>query len=196
MTTVYFPHARTAHKYVTNPNTKMKGGIVAAILESLNYNEYKDIVDPVLQSYMFNPNEPDRLYPAQALLDVYKIMEEHPNAMFNFVAIGKQVAESLEFPPSVTSIPEAIATLNSNYKTMLVDFDESEFYNVKVIEQRRLQIRDNNPYPHDMVFGYIYTLVNRFLPEGTVASIKRIYDNPDNPNTGGATYDVTWEPSQ
>lgn len=184
---------RTAAKFVTSPDTTMRGSIVAAVLDSLNYENYRHIVDPVLAEHDYDVLEPDRFYSAQMLLDVYKTMEDNSDAMFNFVAIGKQVAQTVEFPPEVTDIVSAVGTLNTLSRYMLQGYDEREDYEVAQLDEAHLQIRDNNPYPHDMVFGYIYTIVHKFTPEGKTASIKRIFDNPDAPNQGGAVYDVTWK---
>lgn len=179
-------------KFTTSPNASMLGAIVLAIMESLNYQEYRHLVDPVFAEHGIQEIDPEAYYPAQVLLDMYKMMDGQGNSMFNFVAIGKQVGDNLEFPPEVTTLADAVAGLNDMYRSMLRDFDESELYEFTQVDEQHLVIKDNNPYPHDMVYGYIHSLARRFAPQGARPKVQRSYDNPSDPNAAGATYDVTW----
>ncbi len=179
-------------KFVTNPQTKMLGSVVKSVLDSVQYENYKHIVDPVFEKNGIKSIDPEKHYSAQVLLDMYKSMTEQPGAMFDFVAIGKNVAQNIDFGSDVQTISEAIHALNGLYQIMLINFDVSEEYEIEVISDNHLRVRDNNPYPHDMVFGYLHTLSNRFRLEGTYPTIKREYDVPDNPDDGGAIYDITW----
>ncbi|PJF21616.1 MAG: hypothetical protein CUN56_10160 [Phototrophicales bacterium] len=179
-------------KYQTNPESEMIGISVASVTDSLQYEEYRHIVEPVFKAHGIEKVDPQAWYPWQMLLDIYKLMKNAEGAMFNFVAIGKQVAQAVPFPVEVTNLVEAMYSMNEMYKASVRNLDESELYDVKQLSESRIEIRDNSPIPHDIIYGYIYTLAHKFAPENTYPKIERVFDNPDDPDSGGATYHVTW----
>lgn len=179
-------------KYQTNPKSEMVGLAVATVTDSLQYEEYRHIVEPVFEKHSIEKIEPEKWYPWQMLLDIYKVMKDEGGAMFNFVAIGKQVAESIPFPSEVTNLVDAMYGMNEMYKASVRNLDDSELYGVERVSDSHVKVRDNSPIPHDIIYGYIFTLAHKFAPEGAFPKIERIFDSPQDPDAGGATYNVTW----
>lgn len=182
-------------KFIAAPNATVPGTVVHAMFTSVNYDEYKGVVDSAFKQAGFDgvqDIDPDSHYPVQMLLDISKILDAHPNSMFNFVAIGKKIAENLYVAQDAQTVEGIVTVLNKAYH-LHNDFDESELYTVLRVYENGGTIRDNTPYPHDMVYGYIHTLAQKCSPDHLIAIIVREFDNESDPDAGGATYDITYE---
>mgnify|MGYP006909114666 CR=1 FL=1 len=67
-----------------------------------------------------------------------------------------------------------------------------EGYQLEQVSDRHLRVTDNTPWPHDLIYGYLYAIVRQFKPDDSTPSITHIYLNPNNPDADGAVYDITW----
>jgi hypothetical protein len=184
-----------ARKYETNSKTMGTGAGMLAYFTSLQADEILPIVTPIMANYgmtSMNDVDPEGWYPMQMSLDMFKAIEAQPNAMTNMVSLGMKMTEHMPVPEQVDGMIEAMHVLNAMYDAGIQNFSESEKYDITQISERHVQLVDNNPYPHDLIYGFIYGIARRFMPEDASLTVKRTYDNPEEPNAGGAVYDVTW----
>lgn len=178
-------------KFQTNPEAEMRGATVEAIFTSLNYEQYSDMIDPIFKAHGITKIDPEKYYPAQVVLDLYKAMAKKGNSMFDFVAIGKEVATNLELPAHIKTIPDAVNFLNDMYGIQLRNYNKEEGYVVTKSTPTHIEVRDNTPYPHDMIYGYLYTLAHRFAPKGKRVTVQREYENKNKPDQGSGFYTIT-----
>lgn len=182
-----------AKKYQSHPNAQVMGVSLLTITNSAQYAEFEHIAKPIFSRYGVEQIDPYAQYPMQLMFDLFREMQESGGAMFNFVAIGKQFAQGIPFQPEVTTLTQAMQVMNAMIKSTHGDVDESELYTVEQVKEDHVRIRDNTPMPHDIIFGNLHTLAQKFAAEGKFARVERIFDYPDDPDAGGATYNITWE---
>lgn len=179
-------------KYTAKSETEIVGQAILAVFESIQYNEFKPVVDKVLAQYGVKTISPDTWYPLQMLLDIYTAMTNMGNTITNFVSIGMQVINTSPFPPEVDSIFKAIEMLNFVYDINVRNFDEQDKYEINILSNQHIRVVDHSPFPHDLVYGYFYAIAQRFRPSGTHPNVVRTYLNETHRNDDGAVYDITW----
>jgi hypothetical protein len=178
-------------KYVaSSPEAEVVGQMLLAIVESV----YSERIMPVLEQHGITDVDPAKWYSWQTVLDFSKTLaSDASTAMGNLVSVGMKVSDASAalLPPEVDSIPAMFSILNTLYNTV-VRSHNGEGYEFKVLGDRHVQLVDNNPMPHDLVYGIVYGFARRFNPPGGALTVKRDYLNPDSPDADGAVYDITW----
>jgi hypothetical protein len=163
-----------------------------AYFRNFNSAEVKPYLDEILQKYGLKSIDPDKWYPSQLALDLYKLLVKKAGGMFDLVAIGMQMVEDAPYPEKVDSIHTVMAMLPEGYKMGIRNYPPDEGYVIEHLGDRHVRVHEYLPYPHDIMYGYIYGLARRFAPKGTNLSVIRTYMVPDDPDAGGAVYDITW----
>ncbi len=180
-------------KYVTSPDAEMFGGALQAFTNNLNAELRRPLLDKVLEKYGLDEIDADGWLPTQFALDFYKLLSEEGDEVFDLVAIGMQFVETAPYPPEVNSIETAMKALNEGYKMSIRNYPPEEGYTVEVLGPNHVRVVDHCPYPHDIMYGYIYGLTKRFRPENAIYRVRRTFIDEANPDESGAIYDITWE---
>lgn len=176
-------------KFVTTPETEILGQAILAVTTSINYDDYKPFFEAGLTKYDYDVNiDPEKWYSLQMLLDIYKSMYDAPNAQSNLVSIGVKVIEASPFPPEIDSIEKAVHALNVVYETYVRNYQPGHEYTVEAVSETQIKIIDHQPFPHDLIYGYMFAVGKRFAPQGKHAIIHRTYLNEDDPDADGAIY--------
>lgn len=184
-----------ATKYVTAPNVEATGMGMMSYFDNVQAAQIAPIITPVLQKYGYKSVKdikPDEWYPVQISLDIFKVLEENRNATVNLVAIGMRLVQDQPVPEYIQTIPQALELLNTIYDVSIRNFPESEKYDIAILADTHVRLIDNSPYPHDLIYGFIYGLSRRYAPAERPPTVIRTFQNPDTPNAAGAVYDVTW----
>jgi hypothetical protein len=179
-------------KYVTSPEAEMHGAAMQAYFKNLNSHDVKPYLEQILKKYGLTEISPNRWYPSQLALDLYRLITSQGGGMFDLVAIGMRMVEDAPYPAEVDSIQAALQGLNEGYKMGVRNFPSDEGYVIEELSQRHVRVYEYLPYPHDIMYGYIYGLARRFAPKGANLSVQRTFLVPNDPDADGAVYDITW----
>jgi len=182
-------------KYQTSKSAEITGWGLKSYFDSLVSDEVIPIIIPVLNQYgleSVDDIQTDGWYPIQLTLDMFKAIDKHSNASANYVALGMSMSTHAPMPEEIETIPHFIAALNDLYVFSVRNFPESELYEHEIVNDRHIRLVDNNPYPHDMIYGLVYGFVKRYAPANSEWTVTRTYKNPADPNADGAVYDITW----
>jgi len=156
-----------------DPDTK----VIGALLEAFFHCAQQDEIQPYLRTHDLTDVQPEEWYLLQPWLDVMsEIRTSANNAMFNFVSIGMEVAERIQLPPEWDDIPfeEVLLALDEAHRSG--HQGDAGGYEAEVVEERHVVMRSQTPYPDDFVYGFIYGLARRLLPEGSQYTV---YYDPD-----------------
>lgn len=179
-------------KFVTSPEAQMHGSAMQAYFKNLNSSDVKPYLEEILRKYGLKSIDLDKWYPSQLALDLYNLLVKKAGGMFDLVAIGMQMVEDAPYPANVDSIPMVMAMLPEGYKMGVRNYPADEGYVIEHLSDHHVRVYEYLPYPHDIMYGYIYGLARRFAPKGSDLSVIRTYLVPENPDDGGACYDITW----
>lgn len=175
-------------KYVaSSPESLISRRRVKALLMSMKGHEFADLI----RQNGFDHVVEEEWYPSQQVLDLLKNFAERANGPENLISIGVKMLETSGLPQEVNSVSTALHLLNQNTQRNSCNTVGTPFQIVQHAENR-IEVTDNTPYPHDVVYGYLYSICRRYLPKGSTFSIKRTYLNTDNPDADGARYHITW----
>lgn len=179
-------------KFVAQPETEILGQAILAVTQSINYDDFGGLFEAGLKQYNFpTVIDPEQWYPLQMLLDIYKSFYDEANASPNLVSIGMKVIEASPFPPEVDSVVTAVAALNSIYEYYVRNYEAGTEYQIETLSATEVRVTDHTPFPHDLVYGYMYAIARRFAPEGEHITVIRTFINDDEPDAAGAVYTFT-----
>ncbi len=172
-----------------DPETEVIGQAMLALVECVN----KDHILPILRRHGLEHIEPDRWYPQQLWLDVFRdVASNTSSALFDLVAIGIKFVETARFPEGIDSIEEALIAVNDSYQMNHRGGYAGEM-SVVIMGPRHVQVIDHTPYADDFTYGVIYALARRFRPEGTYPTIRHDDTAPCRKRgDDSCTYDITW----
>ncbi len=112
-----------------------------------------------------NP-EPGKWYNQQAWLNAFKEIADTigPRTLH---AIGRKIPDTAQFPPTITSVEEALASIDSAYHRNH-RYGRIGHYAYADAGERAARITCDNPYPCDLDQGLIEAMAMRFMPEGSI----------------------------
>ncbi|MGF1507327.1 MAG: hypothetical protein ACFB51_19705 [Anaerolineae bacterium] len=170
------------------PDSEILGFGQTALRESITRAEFEHMLD----KYALTEIDPEAWYPLQPLLDMYAEMDaDKGRSMQYFVSIGMKVVHI--FPEEVTGVVGALNFLNSTLTLSLRNYDyETCGYEIESLGDGHARVTEYTPFPHDMIYGYMYAIANTFSGEGRSPTVVRTYLNEDDPDSDGAVYDITW----
>jgi hypothetical protein len=179
-------------KYIASGGAEVIGSAMKNWFVGLNRDEYMPLIKPTLRRYGILDVRDDRWYPHQYSLDVFKIIAESgTNPAAHLVSLGMAYVETATFPPEINDTSSALLLLPQIYHLNIRNIPEHEGYEVALVAENHIQIRDRNPFPHDTVYGFIWGIARRFRArEDNFATLKRTFFNPADPDSDGALYDV------
>ncbi|MGF1507328.1 MAG: hypothetical protein GYB64_05590 [Chloroflexi bacterium] len=171
-----------------NPDAEVLGYGLSALGESITRAEFEHMLD----KYGLTEIDPQAWYPLQTLLDMYAEMDEDKSrSMQYFVSIGMKVVHVI--PEHIASIPEALDFLNAALAGSMRHYAVDTYnYRIETVEEGHARVIDYTPFPHDLIYGYMYAIANTFSGEGRSPTVVRTYLNEDDPDSDGAVYDIQW----
>jgi len=181
---------KTSKKFVSQPETLISGAGIGAITKNPLGDEVVKPAERVLAQYGISRIVDNLWYPDQLYLDMLKAIGEQPRGMSYFVAIGMNVIETAVFPPSINSLLAAFESFAVIHDLNKRNRAPEDTYTIRSISQTRIQVIDGTPYPHEVIYGFIHAMTRRFISPQQMFRLERTYLNPNNPNDGGALYNV------
>ena len=159
---------------------------------SIKRDEFLPLVLETFALHGIDDIEDKTWYPHQLTLDIFKLIEDKKlNSMDNLVSLGMAYVETAKFPPEINNVFSALTALSQTYNLNIRNVAPGEGYQVKQLSDHHIQIIDQNPFPHDTVYGFIWGIAKRFNTDtNNFPTITRTFLNPADPNSDGAIYDV------
>ncbi|ACF14128.1 conserved hypothetical protein [Chloroherpeton thalassium ATCC 35110] len=186
-----------------NPNVEVNGRTVLSLVNGLG--AFQDNGIRYLEMYGIKDVKSDGWYPQQSWLDAFKYISERIGTGTVFM-IGKSIPESSRFPPEINNIFKALGALDVAYHINhrlhgRVMFDPSTgkmeegigHYRYKRVDEKRIELTCDNPYPCDFDKGIITQMANKFKPGGSFIIME--HDKAHGCRNHGAetcTYTITW----
>ncbi len=182
-------------KYVAGENAQIIGFAMQAFKKSAAAPRIEPTFEKYMKQYDYESGEIDTAawYPLQLYFDICKDLKEHAEDFLILVSIGTKVIESAQFPPEVNSVATGMQMLMDTHHLNLKNVPDYDGYHSLVIKDNKVSFIEQTSFPHDVMYGYIYGLANRYKPEDKVAIVEREFLDPDNPDADGAKYTVTIE---
>lgn len=150
-------------KYIAStPSAEIIG---SGLLPFLTSGE-RDMFQHVLDKHRVTAFDPTAWYPAQVSLDLQNAIRQQPGSSSALVSIGMRVVEDAPFPP-MNSLEEAVTVFSQAYSMNLRGHVPDEGIHAKQVKPGHLAITNATPHSDELVYGYIYALVNRFKPAGS-----------------------------
>jgi hypothetical protein len=179
-------------KYISQPENEMIGANALAIISNINAEEIRPITETIFPKYGVTEIAATDWYPVPMVMELYQLLDKLPNSGPNFVAIGIKVVDTGVFPPNIQTVHDAMNLLAASTDMALRNCDTTGWWKVDVLSPTHIVVEENTPYPHDLLYGYIYGLTRRYKPKEAGFKVIRTFKNEADPNADGAVYDITW----
>lgn len=174
-------------KFVTAANGEVLGASMLALPACLKANE----IMPLLQRHGLAEIDPQKWYPQQGILNLYRDIEEgRSNVSENLVSIGIKSVETMGFPPEVNTMQSMIMAMAGSYDQVHRNIQPGEGTWGRLVGENHAQAILNTPYPDDVFYGYYWGLMKKYTPAGMRFRIAMAENN--DPELPGTLYDITW----
>jgi hypothetical protein len=179
-------------KGIAPDGTEILGQTFDAFNLSISQEEIRPHFDAVLKRYGIAEIDPEAWYPLQLMFDSYQEVQDGTGDSLILVSVGMKVIEAANLPDEIDSIASGIQLLMDIHHANLRNVPDGDGYANLDVQEGQIQFDDYTRFPHDVIYGYIYGMAQRFRPQGKHVKVQREYHNVDSPNNGGAYYTITW----
>jgi hypothetical protein len=187
-----------------NPEIEVNGQTVLTIANGMG--AVKNMGLRILSENNIHDPQPESWYSQQEWLNAFKQISEKIGAGTLF-QIGKSIPENAEFPPHIETIEQALAAIDvayhMNHRLKGVELFNSQtgqmtegigHYNFKKINDKKVEIICDNPYPCDFDKGIITAMARRFKPSSSphVSVVHDVNDGCRSKGDHSCSYVITW----
>jgi hypothetical protein len=178
---------REIQKFDSAAQGEVLGYSLAALPACIKATE----IQPLLERHGFANIQPDKWYPQQDIINLYRDIEEgRSNVSENLVSIGIKSVETMQFPPEINTMQSVLQAMISSYDTVHRNALPGEGTWLKALGDQHVQVIVNTPYPTDIFYGYYWGLMSKYVPAGMDFTITP-QENHD-PEMPGTLYDIVW----
>lgn len=149
--------------------------VIGQALLAYKASNERDTYEHILDEYDLTEIDPETWYPQQLTLDIQKAIKEKSGNALALVSIGMKIIDTAAFPP-MDSLEDALEAFAASYPMNFRNQADDDVIEAHLIEDGYAQVINRSPHSDAMVYGYVYALVRRFLPDGTHFTVK--YDDP------------------
>ncbi len=169
---------------------EVRGQGLIAIIDAMSLIQTH--AQKILAAHGISPIEADKWYSMQKVMEAFKIIEERigPSTM---KAIGRKVPEYARFPPHLTTLEDALGSLDPVYRLGHRGPGHIGSYLFKILGARSAQVTADSPYTCELDEGMLETLCERFKPKSSLWV--RVAHQPGSCRKRGdqaCTYDISW----
>jgi len=155
-----------------------------------------DQILPFFEKHGMTNIDPNKWYPMQTMLNIYKDMSEAKSGtMFDFVSIGMQEATQAIVPPEFAAMP-LLQILQGVGEVFKLNNRGTDFGSISIetLSDTHIKVTLRAVTPDDVWYGIFYGFVRRFAPQGTSFTVR--YDQTLQPrrDMGGdvTVLDISW----
>jgi len=188
-----------------NPRTQVLGDALLATIDGLG--AFKNMALQILEENGIKNPEINKWYPQQNWLNAFKVIAEKIGSNTLFV-IGTKIPENAKWPPGIDSIENALASIDVAYhmnhmidNDVLFDPDTGVMkegighYGFEKLDEKKIRMMCDNPYPCDFDRGIIVNTAKIFNPKGQ-QFVKVDHDESGlcrNKGDNVCNYIITWD---
>jgi hypothetical protein len=173
-----------------SPDVEVLGQVLFAYTENIRAEE----MALILQKYNLTNIQPDQWYPLQLSLDAARALADSASTgTESLVAIGMKLIDTMPFPPDVKTIPQAVEMLNRVVSSIIRNVPDGFGTTIKIINERHLQLVQNDTTPPELAFGYFWAIASRFKPPYNIFLVRHV-PNPNPDEEPGDVFDIKWGP--
>lgn len=153
------PNGRTFRPFEASSSTvEVDGRTVQSVISGMML---RSVGLELLRREGLDPLRPERWYPMQAWLNVFRTIHERLGAD-TLYSVGYRIPQAAEFPSHMMKdVATALQSIDIAYHNAHRNGDIG-YYEFIQLGDGTYQIRCNNPYPCDFDLGIISSLVERF----------------------------------
>lgn len=178
-------------KYHTlGPDAQIRGKLLLNMLESKRGAQ----VRPFLAQHGLANPDPKQWYPLEDIITIFNEISEAGEgaASATYVAIAMREMEVAEWPAEITTLEQALSIINDAYRIQYRGKDIGGFWCEK-LGYHHYRILFQLPHPNDYVYGLMYGMARRFLPEDSQFVVQFDNDYPHNDVSGETSaIEVAW----
>lgn len=174
----------------SSPSVEVNGETVYSIIDGMGAFKTKAIT--ILAENGINDPKPGMWFKQQDWLNAFKTISEKVGAL-TLNTIGQKIPENAQFPPQITEIHGALASINQAYHMNHRNGSIGD-YKYEKTGEKSATIVCTNPYPDEFDKGIITAIGRKFKPSGSF-SVKVNIDLSKPQRSKGddsTTYLVTW----
>ena len=167
----------------------VSGQSMMAVIEAMEL--FEKLARSIFQAHGLANIRVDQWYPQQPYLDAYREIYEKIGAK-TVKTIGRKVPEKAFWPPNITTVEEALASIDTAYH-MNHRGGEIGSYQFKSTGMRSAVMVCHNPYPCSFDMSVIEGTAMKFAPKNARLVIQHDNKQPCRMN-GGETcaYQISW----
>jgi hypothetical protein len=179
--------------YTCDPNLEISGHTAHALLESINRDNYLDILE---RHGLADINE-NSWYRLQDILNVFSYMSQRGGAMMDFVSIGMAAAANSILPSEIQNLPlnKFLLAYAQRYQQQLHRNGDPGEIRVEILVGNHVVLALLDvPYPDDLMYGLFYGYARRLAHPGMHFTVQ--YDDEITRRELGGEYTVihiAWE---
>ncbi|HEX8700929.1 MAG TPA: hypothetical protein VF815_18940 [Myxococcaceae bacterium] len=169
---------------------EVRGQGVLSLIDAMAL--FREHAQKILDSHGLTVVDDKQWYPLKRVLDALHLIEEKigPNTL---KAVGRNIPGRVLLPPNITTVEQALGTLDVAYKMNHRSQGYTGSYGYLALAPRSGQIISDSPYPCSFDEGLLEGVSERFRPRDSIW-LRIEHDGRGCRKNGAAscTYRVTW----
>jgi hypothetical protein len=175
---------------VNTARIEVLGNAILSALEAMKIAPER--AQRIFEEHGITRPEKNAWYPIEGVLGAYRALQKQigPNTMR---AIGRNIPKNAEFPPSLTTVDQALKSLDTAYRMNHRGVGNIGGYYHESTGARSARMTCDNPYPCPVDEGLVEAIAERFRPKD--AFFIRLHHEPGPCRNRGDTsciYSVSW----
>jgi hypothetical protein len=172
----------------SSPDAQILGQMCLAFLAAITLDEFS----PILKKYGFEQIEPDRWYPQQNVLNIFREIADDANGSQNLVAVGVKAADYAVLPPELNTVEKGLLALQMSYQMNHANIPQDEGYAVEITGPGSAYIKTDLPYPDDLMYGTIWGFVRKIKAPTDNFKVELMQNGRAKDSDAPAEYMVKW----
>lgn len=170
----------------SSPNAEIRS-MNDILFTSTRYESIK----PILDRYGFNFEDDKREWlPQQMILDLHRYIKEESEDSLALVSLGTRIIDSVPFP-QMPDFESSLRAFVGSYHHVHRNLAPQDEMRLEIAGPHHYQIINGTPYPDELIYGYIYSMVQRFKPAKSHPTLA-YHDMRTINSDGNMIFDIKW----
>lgn len=164
--------------------------VIGQALLPYNDSVERDSFAHILETYDLENIDPEAWYPQQLTLDIQRSIKNQPGGSNMLVSIGMKIIDNAQFPP-MESLQDAVEAFAASYPMNFKNQADDDVIQAEFVGDNHIQVINGSPHSDEMIYGYIYSLIRRFAPQGTRPKVA-FEDIHSIDSDADTVFNITW----
>ena len=157
-------------KFSTASNEEVYGPAMAALFNNIHASD----IHSLLEKHNISKADLKDWISLQRIMALYEDMDNREDISRNYVALGIQTIDEIPYPPGTDTVEKALKALEAAYQKSHRNHRPNEGTKIIFKSPQQAVIVFNAPYPDDIMFGYVWGTIRRFLPVDARFSVRYV----------------------